>query len=244
MKIYLPLVVLLLASCSMFEKKKPELVPVRYTLNDIQECRDYQKDVLDKSYKEVTANKDVVIVFTNDVKEARESFSKFDVKKSMIDIKVGLMNNVLQSCDENSLKQFDQDYKQLAGCQLMFSELRYFQSLASALNRYPWPIDLQLEGKKTALDYVRFYSEGKYPLLNRLIALSVLDELSVNQIVNKDLHPEIKLVMEDAQRYVEQLQKKLTTSQSLTCEGLDIMSEELIYSEDVAKKMQGFLKRI
>lgn len=236
---------LLMSACSSNKGPgDPGLRPIRYSSNDIETCRQYQREVLDSSYKEIKANDDIVIVFNHDVNQARASFENFDVRKGLIEIKGGLIENILRSCDEASLRQFDQDYKNLAGCQLMFSELRYFQSLASALNRYPWPMALKLEGKKVALDYVRFFADGKYPLLNRLIALSVLDELSVNQVVNRDLHSQIKHLMEDARKYVGQLQKKVTKRGSLSCEDLDIMSEELIYSEEVAKKMQGFLKQI
>ncbi len=126
----------------------------------------------------------------------------------------------------------------------MFSELNYFQSLAYALSNYKWPMILKLEGKKIGLDYVRFYSQGSFPLLNRLIALSVLDELSVHQIVNKDLHQDIKILMQESRTYVEGLRVKLNKDPGLSCQSMSIVQEELEYSDLVAKKMQEFLTRI
>lgn len=243
MKFFLCVALLQALSCSQVEKKK-EPVPVRYTSTDIQECQNYQKNVLDKSYKEVKVNNAIVLAFTNDQAEARKSFAEFDINKGLTKIKAGLVTNILNSCDDESVKKFDQEYKGLAGCNLMFSELNYFQSLASGLNKYPWPTDLRLEGKKIAVDYVRYFSEGQFPLLNRLVALSVLDELSINQIVNKELHSEIKVLMEESRIYVEGLRQKLNKDPGLTCDSLDVIQEELIYSDSVAKKMQGFLKQI
>jgi hypothetical protein len=210
----------------------------------IQECNSYQKNVLDRAYDKPKGSKEADYVFTKDTKLARELLGKFDIAKGLNMPKAQLVNNVINKCNPESIKEFDDQYKLLGKCSLMFSELNYFQSLAVALNKYPWPVDLKLEGKKVAVDYVRYFSEGSFPLLNRLVALSVLDELSVNQVVNKDLHNEIKDVMQESRMYVEGLRQKLSKDPGLTCESLEIIRDELAYSDVVGKKMRNFLERI
>jgi hypothetical protein len=126
----------------------------------------------------------------------------------------------------------------------MFSELNYFQSLALALNKYQWPTILKLEAKKIAIDYVRYYSEDTYPLLNRLIALSVLDELSVNKVVNQNLHIEIKNLMQESRIYVEGLRLKLNKDPGISCASLSIIRDELDYSNQIAQKIKHLLTRI
>lgn len=247
MKLTLLLTSLLFVSCSNVSKTKaPKQEPVKISMMEVNECRQYQQNVLDKAYREVKNKKKKTseLMFNPQSDEARDLLSKFDIEKGLTKKKSALVNNIINKCDADLIKKFDQDYKVLDGCSLMFSELNYFQSLASALKNYPWPTDLKLEGKRVALDYVRYFSEGDFPLLNRLVALSVLDELSVNGIVNEKLHEEIKIVMEDSRHYVEGLRAKLNHDPSLTCESLDVIHEELHYSSDVAKKIQGFLARI
>ncbi len=89
-----------------------------------------------------------------------------------------------------------------------------------------------------------YFSEGHFPLLNRLVALSVLDELSVNEVVNKDLHNEIKVLMQESREYVEGLRLKLNKDPGLSCESISIIRDELSYSNIVAQKMKNFLARI
>jgi hypothetical protein len=76
------------------------------------------------------------------------------------------------------------------------------------------------------------------------VALSVLDELSANEIVNKDLHEEIKVVMQESRIYVEGLRLKLNKDPGLSCDSMGIIRDELAYSDLVAKKMKNFLGRI
>ena len=245
MKMYLLSVLAILSSCSQFSKKSaPKSDPVKISETDIQECTNYQKTVLDRAYTEMKGAKNPEIVFTKDEKLARDVLGKFDISRGLTKPKSQLVTNIVNQCDPESIKEFDKQYKILGTCSLMFSELNYFQSLAVALKKYPWPVDLKLEGKKVAVDYVKYFSEGSFPLLNRLVALSVLDELSVNQIVNKDLHNEIKIVMQESRVYVDGLREKLNKDPGLSCESLKIIRDELGYSDIVAKKMVGFLKRI
>lgn len=247
MKFALILIPLVLVSCSQFSQKAaPKQEPVKISMSEVNECRQYQQDVLDKAYREVKNKKKKTseLMFNPNRYEARALISKFDVEKGLTKKKSALVSNILNQCNGDLIKKFDQDYKTLGTCSLMFSELSYFQSLASALKNFPWPTDLKLEGKKVALDYVRYFSEGDFPLLNRLVALSVLDELSVNEVVNKNLHNEIKVVMEESRIYVEGLRAKLNQDPSLSCDSLGVIREELEYSRQVAKKMQGFLARI
>ena len=178
------------------------------------------------------------------MKVAREVLGKFDMNLGLTKPKANLVQNILQKCDTAAIQEFDSKYKQISQCSLMFSELNYFQSLAVALNKYPWPVDLKLEGKKVALDYVKYFSEGNYPLLNRLVALSVLDELSVNQIVNKDIHQEVVKLMQESRAYVEGLRLKLNKDPGFTCDSLSIIRDELAYSDVIAKKLKGYLERI
>lgn len=245
MKIHLLMALVILSSCSQFSKKnETQIGPVKVSENEIQECRQYQKTVLDRAYSEVKGSKNADIYFTKDIKLAREVLQKFDVKVGLIKPKADLVQNILHQCDAESIKEFDQKYKLLGKCFLMFSELNYFQSLAVAIKQYPWPADLKLEGKKVAVDYVKYFSEGEYPLLNRLVALSVLDELSVNEVVNKDLHNEIKILMHESRAYVEGLRVKLNKDPGLSCDSLGIIRDELAYSDVVAKKLKNFLERI
>lgn len=247
MKFYLIMVLALLSSCAQTTKKdEPKLEPVNVTAEDILACQDYQKLVLERAYTESKPKgaKSAEVNFTKDVKLAREVLGKFDINVGLTKPKSNLVQNILKQCDASSIKKFDSDYKQISHCSLMFAELNYFQSLAVALRKYPWPTDLKLEGKKVALDYVRYFSEGKFPLLNRLVALSVLDELSVNQIVNKDLHQEVVVLMQESRAYVEGLRLKLTKDPGLSCESLGIIRDELAYSDLVGSKMKDFLTRI
>lgn len=243
MKTLFPLLLLAIAACSQTGKKKA-VEPVQVSDKEIQECREYQSTILDKGYKEVKSDRGIELVFENDTTLARKYLGGFEAEKSLTQKRATLVQNIISDCSAETLKKFDEDYKRLGSCQVMFSELNYFQSLASALHKYPWPTDLKLEGKKVALDYVRYYAEGQFPLLNRLVALSVLDELSVNQVVNKDLHQKIKLQMEEAQAYVEGLRQKLNRDPRMTCDGLDIIRDELAYSDKVAAKMKEFLNKI
>lgn len=232
---------MLVAACSQTPKNDTKLEVVRISPNAIEVCQNYQKNILDQAY---TQSKDGSVHFTRDQGLARSALSRFDVEKGLIKQKTAMIQNILKQCDAEKIKTFNDELKRVAGCSLMFSELNFFQGLASALKKYPWPMDLTLEGKKVALDYVRFFSQGHYPLLNRLVALSVLDELSINQIVNKDLHQEIKVLMQESQAYVEGLKMKLIKDSGLTCESLHVMRDELAYSELMGQKMQELLTRI
>lgn len=241
----LPLMLILLAACSQTRTNDdPKVIPVNVSDKEILECQQYQKSVLEKAYRPVKSTKGTDMQFTMDMSEAREMLAKFDVTKGLPEPRAQLVKNVLIQCDEKLLQEFDQKYKVMGKCNLMFTELNYFQSLIYGLKKYGWPMDLQLEGKKVALDYVIFFAQGDFPLLNRLIALSVLDEMSVTEIVNKELHPEIKKVMEESRNYVEGLRLKLSKDKGLSCHSLDIIRDELNYSKSVADKMQNFLKRI
>ncbi len=235
----------ILSSCSQVSKKdEHKIEPVIVSEKEIQECLDYQQNVLERAYNKPEGSKDGSVVFTKDVKLAREFLGKFDVSKDLSKTKSQLVQNIINQCNTENLKEFDSKYKLLGKCTIMFSELNYFQSLAVALNKYPWPVDLKLEGKKVAVDYVKYFSEGSFPLLNRLVALSVLDEMSVNSVVNKDLHKDIEEVMQESKMYVEGLRKKFTKDPGLSCESLEIIRDELKYSDAVAKKMTAFLERI
>lgn len=229
-------------SCSQAPKNNPvKIEEVRISPKAIQACLVYQKSTLDQAY---TVQQDNTVHFTRDFNLARALIQNFDIEKGLSKPRATLVQNILQQCDEEKIKIFNDEYKRTGSCSLMWSELNFFQGLSVAIKKYPWPADLQLEGKRIALDYVRYYSQGHYPLLNRLVALSVLDELSVNQIVNQDLHPDIKLLMQESQAYVKGLKMKLNKDPALSCDSLQIMREELSYSDDVGKKMQAFLTRI
>lgn len=245
MKILLLLFVILLTSCSHWnEKPLVQIKEVKYGPSDIEACREYQKTVLDRAYTVVSSPKGTDVIFTKDIKLARFYLSKFDVNLGLTELKSNAVQNILNKCDADLIKKFDQTYKELAQCVPLFSELNYFQALSVAIKKNSWPVDLKLEGKKIALDYVKHFSQGSYPLLNRLVALSVLDELSVNEIVNKELHSDIKNVMKNAQDYVESLRRKMNQDKNFSCESLVIIRDELGYSDQVAVKIKEFLRRI
>lgn len=241
-----PLICLIpLLSCSLQDKKNESRIEeVKYTQTDISNCLEYQKMFLDSAFTQVESQKGIDIVFIKDVKLARFYLGQFDLRLGLSKPKSMLVQNILKQCNESLIKEFDKKYKELAQCTPLYSELNYFQALSIALQKNSWPVDLKLEGKKIALDYVRHFSKDSYPLLNRLAALSVLDELSVNQIVNKDLHPEIKTLMLSSGVYVESLRKKMNQDKGFNCESLHIIRDELNYSDHVAKKLQDFLDRI
>lgn len=232
-----------LLSCSQMDKKEIPDRPVRVTDAQVEECLEYQKDVLDIAYVEVKGRNGSEYEFTKDLFEARKSFQKNDLSKSLIKSKVAMINNILNSCNEDKIKKFNHDFKIFSRCSLMNSELNYFQALAQALGR-PWPMMLKLEGKKVAIDYVRYFSTGQFPLLERIVALSVLDELSINQVVNKDLHQEIKELMLQTHHYVESLKNEINRDTYLSCESAEIMRQDLDYSAMVGKKMRELLARI
>lgn len=241
----LPVLLIFLAACSQTSKNdEPKVIPVNVSDKEILECQQYQKSVLEKAYRPVKSTKGTDMQFTMDMTEAREMLAKFDVTKGLPEARAQLVTNVLIQCDEKILQDFDQKYKVMGKCNLMFTELNYFQSLIYGLKKYGWPTDLQLEGKKVALDYVSFFAQGNFPLLNRLIALSVLDEMSVSEIINRELHPEIKQIMEESRNYVEGLRLKLSKDKGLSCNSLDVIRDELTYSKSIGEKMQNFLKRI
>ena len=166
------------------------------------------------------------------------------MQKMLVTAKSNLVQNVLKHCDEAAIKKFNGDSLRVQRCNPTIAEIHFFQGLAKAIRTYSWPTDLKLEGKKVALDYVSFFSEGHYPLLSRLIAISVLDELSVNKIVNEDLHREIKQIVNDSQLFVEGLRGRMTKDPALTCESVAIIRDELGYSDEVAKKIKNLLSRI
>lgn len=231
-------------SCSNQKiEKNHQPKPVNFSEADIKECHEYESTVLRRAYREVLGHQRNELVFTSNAFEARELLSKFDVTKGLTIPRANLVHNILLNCTPEKALKFNEEYKALSACSLIFSELSFFQALSQGLNKFPWTAELKLEARKVALDYVSFYSKGDFPLLNRLIALSVLHELSVNQIVGQNLHSDIKIIMEDSQKYVEGLRGKLKGS-GLTCESLEVMREELDYSKKVAKQMQELLKRI
>jgi hypothetical protein len=227
-----------LSACAT-KDKGPSVTPlqVKFTEQDLSQCHQYEQKVL---LDAVSGESD----FAKDEKLARKYLTDFDVNKGFPVAKANLVKGIIQSCSVDRVKQFDAAYKSLNRCSLTFSEMGYFQSLAVALRSYRWPTDLKLEGKKVALDYVRFYANGDFPLINRLVALSVLDELSVNQVVDVNLHSEIKQHMMDARTYVESLRAKLDSDPELSCESINIIREELEYSSALSLKLQDLLKRI
>lgn len=231
---------LALAACSQTPKKE-KIQEVRVSPNAIEVCQDYQKNIIDHAY---IIHKDNSVQFTRDFNLARAVLAQFDTEKSLTKPKATMVQNILKECNEENIQTFNSEYKRVGTCSIMWSELNFFQGLAMAIKKYPWPADLQLEAKGIALDYVRYYSEDHYPLLNRLVALSVLDELSVNQIVNKDLHQEIKVLMQESQNYVQGLQMKINKDPALTCDSLQIIRDELSYADEVGKKMKDLLNRI
>jgi hypothetical protein len=186
----------------------------------------------------------VQLSFVGDEREATYAITSFDISKGLVDSKAALVRNILHKCDADSIKQFDQDFKLLNTCTTLFSELDYFQALVNGMQVHDWPTNLKLEGKNLALKYVRYFSEGDYPLLNRLAALSVLDELSVHQFVNPSLHGEIKAVMTEAQNYVLGLNERVKRKRTLDCSGLDVIREELLYSQKVGAKLKDYLGRL
>jgi Rad3-related DNA helicase len=245
MKISFLFLILLISSCSNLTKKDPPKdQPVQITESQIEECLHYQTNVLEKAYQEVKGKKSEEFAFTKDVKEAQDLLKKFDPSKGLAREKSISVANILNYCTEERVKKFDESHNSFGRCSLMFSELNYFQSLALALNKYQWPTMLKLEAKKIAIDYVRYYSEDTYPLLNRLIALSVLDELSVNKVVNQNLHIEIKNLMQESRIYVEGLRLKLNKDPGISCASLSIIRDELYYSNQIAQKIKDLLTRI
>ncbi len=234
-----------LIGCTHFKDKPiPKDEPFKITETEIQECKDYKKNILQKAFREIKSKKSVDLVFVKDPQEAQSFLQKFDVSKGLMSQKSIMVKNIINYCDDERVKKFDQDYKAFGSCSLMFSELSYFQALSVALKDYRWPTLLKLEGKKVALDYVRFFAEGSYPLLNRLVALSVLDELCSNGIINKELHKEVKVIMDQSRDYVETLRTRLTNDPGLSCKSIDIVRDELEYSNKVATKMKEMLKQI
>ncbi len=237
---FLFLCVLITSACSQTKKEAP-IKDVRITGNEIQNCREYKENVVKKGF---SIDKKGNIEFTRDQTLARDVLSNFDTTQGLTSKTIDLYKNIIRECTVESMKRFNEEFNKTDTCVLYMDEMQFFQGLALALKKYPWPTDLQLEGKKVALDYIRYYSEGDFPLLNRLIALSALDELSVNQIVNEKLHPEIKEIMLDSQNYVQNLKNKFKDSRNLDCDKMDIVRDELAYSEDVGKKIRELLKRI
>lgn len=233
------LLALLLVACSHKDSaRKGETVPeVKLTEKDIQECTEYERLVLQGA-------QDQDKKFARDEDTARDYLARFDVNKALPLPKSGIMSGILRECDQERVQRFNVMYKFMNKCNIMFSELEYFQALAGALGEYRWPTDLKLEGKRIALDYVRFYSTGSFPLLNRLVAMSVLDELSVNQVVDKKLHAEIKAHMQEASTFVESLRSRLNTAETLSCQSLDILREEQAYSQKISGTLSELLKRI
>jgi hypothetical protein len=74
--------------------------------------------------------------------------------------------------------------------------------------------------------------------------LSVLDELSVNKVVNQNLHIEIKNLMQESRIYVEGLRLKLNKDPGISCASLSIIRDELHYSNQIAQKIKDLLTRI
>ena len=231
---------LVISSCSQTPKKEKKQ-EVRISPRAIEVCQDYQKNIIDQSY---TIQKDNSVQFTRDINLARAVLSQFDIEKSLAKQRATMVQNILSECNQDKIQIFNSEFKRVGSCSIMFSELNFFQGLAVAIKKYPWPTDLQLEAKGIALDYVRYYSEDHYPLLNRLIALSVLDGLSVNHIVNKDLHNQIKALILESQNYVQGLQMKINKDPTLTCNSLQIVRDEFSYSDELGNKMKDLLNRL
>ena len=245
MKKLLLLILLTLAACSQFQAKREfKHIPVKISDKQLLECREYQKKVLEASYSQIKGSKNSEQYFVQDENTAREMLAQFNLSIGLNRPKAQNIQNILHHCDVQSLKIFDEQNKLLGKCDLMFTELNFFQALALGINKYSWPVDLKLEGKKIALDYVRHFSGGNFPLVSRLVALSVLDELSVNHIVNKDLHKEIKRIMDESKLFVEGLERKFNKENEGNCDSLENIREESIYSQIISVKMREILERI
>lgn len=230
---------LVLVSCAQSPKVTKK--EVRLTTSDLNSCLAYKKNVLDAAY---TLKKNGSVEFTRDADLARTFLNQFDSSQSLSQVRAQMVQNILNDCRDDNVAAFNAEFYRANSCEVLFSELNFFQGLAFGLQKYYWPTDLKFEGKKVALDYVRYYSEGDFPLLNRLVALSVLDELSVNQVVNPKLHVEIKEIMSSAQQYVEGLKQKVNPGPTLSCASFDVIREELAYSKKVGSKVQELLKKI
>jgi hydrogenase maturation factor len=230
-------------------QRPPEQAPlkleeVHVSSAEIRNCQRYQQEVLLKAHHEIRKPQYTQLIFTPNADEALYFISQFDVGQGLPDKKSNLIRNIIHRCDAVSLEVFNQNFKRLNECSLSLSELGFFQALAAAIQEYKWPASLKLEAKGLALNYVRYFSQGDYPLIHRLVALSVLDELSVREIIDIKLHQKIKSLMLESQQYVEALQRRIALNSVQGCESVSVIRDELKYSRQMALQMQQLLGQL
>ena len=228
MKIWILL--LITYSCAQAPQKK---LPLPFSILDTQvnKCLRYKKEVLD-------------LAFDSRPEVAQNTLEKFDLKAGFKEEKEQLISGILSSCDEERVKRFQHNYNQISRCELGFSELSFFQLAVEKMRKRQWPLEMDLEAKRLALEYVTFYSTSKnYPLLDRLIALSILDELSAYSIVPLELHNDLKAILIESQEFIKKLEQ-INKSKQISCDNLKIMEEEIKYSQSVGEKLRKLLQKI
>lgn len=213
------LLLLVTLSCAQTSKKKTPL-PFAILETQVNKCLSYKKEVLENT-----------------------SLNKFELKAGFKDEKEQFITGILSFCDEERIKKFQYSYDQISRCDLGFSELVFFQSVIQKIRKRDWPITEELEAKRIVKEYIMYYSTTKnHPLLDRLIALSVLDEMSVYSVIPFDLHSQIKQIILESQDFILNLEKSLT-SKNISCENLEGLRKEIFYSQEIGRKIKGLIKK-
>jgi len=224
--------------CSSF--KGPTPIPYSVSQDDLDQCLKYKQDILDESVivKQGTAH------FIEAIPYVRESFYQFKLKESIRSINTAATMHLVNNCNESNLKKFTEIASSSQQCELSFYELNYFQALTSALKKYDWPIDVKLEGKKLALDYVKTIAKDNHMLVDRMIALSVLYEMSINNLIDYRIADRAKKYISSIQTKLLFLSEKTSANQILSCDNLDGLKEELALSRDAGIELNSILDKI
>jgi hypothetical protein len=218
-------------SCSHPSKDIPSL-PDEIANQEVNQCLNYKKNVLE-------------MAFDSRPEFASNILEQFDLAQGFKQEKQQLIKGILGSCDSQRIKIFNSNFKQISRCDLGFSELTFFQKAVEKMRKRQWPLEMDLEAKRQAIQYITYFSDQRHhSLLDRLIALSILDELSAYSIVSQSLHPEIKKILLEAQDFIFHLEKQVLKNKELNCENLDTLEQEIKYSQEVGHKLKRLLQRI
>ena len=185
------------------------------------------------------------MAFDSRPKYALKILEQFDLSQGFKKEKQELIKGILTYCNAQRIKDFNTNFMHLGRCDLGFSELTFFQIAVERIRKRQWPLEMELEAKRQAIQYVTYFSDNRdHSLLDRLIALSLLDELSAYSIVSPLLHSEIKTILLQSQDFIRSLEGQISKNKELHCDNLNILEKEIKYSQLVGQKLKTLLQKI
>jgi hypothetical protein len=141
---------------------------------NMNECRQYSKDILSKAVTEDPKVTDGHPYRMNkDEKKALEFINKFDVKKLGFKINKEARTKILRNCEQMANKSAAEVF-----CNNSFEIYNYFRGLTHGLKYHKWSAATVALGKKQAHDYVTEVTANEPSMLDTILATNVLSDLA------------------------------------------------------------------